>query len=268
MEELQQTADITELFYKGQFVEIDCQKLYVRLGINVEVLTDTQAEAAAAPEEAKQLESTAEQPSSPAQLPAYVTGRISSVNPQDFWMRLREMTPGLDDKLLANTELELALLDPNGMFKFNSRILEPAPAEHSLRITRVRKAISCRYRRFIRVAVRGRAFFISEEIQEDGNEGSLVDLGGAGVRVETTVSWLRIGDQLTILIETGFVDEKEQKHLSLDFKVPARVVWLRQVSGTESAPLYHVGFAFTEISMHDQDRLISFLLAYESLKLR
>jgi hypothetical protein len=41
------------------------------------------------------------------------------------------------------------------------------------------------------------------------------------------------------------------------------VVWLRQSGGTPAEPVFHVGLAFTEISIHDQDRLISFILAYE-----
>jgi len=202
------------------------------------------------------------------ELPAFVTGRITAVAADDFWMRLRQLAPVLEEKLQPQLELDLAVLDPSGMYRFSSRLVEVAREEHSLRIQKVPRGVSCRFRRYIRVAVRGRAFFLSEEVQEGENEGSLVDLGGAGVRVETSVSWLRIGDELTILIESGFVDEKEQKHVSLDIRVPARVVWLREVSGEGNVPVYHVGFAFTAISMHDQDRLISFLLAYEAARLK
>jgi hypothetical protein len=259
MEGLQQTRDVTELFYEGQFVEIDCLKLYAKLGISLALESVAKANTEATQPAAREEEGG---------LPSFITGRISSLTSQDFWMRLREIPPGLEERLAPEMKISCALLDPNGMFKFDSRIQEVKRAEHSLRALRVERAIACRYRRYIRVAVRGRAFFLSEEFQEGGEEASLVDLGGAGVRVETSVSWLRIGDQLTILIETGFLDEADEKHLSLDIKVPARVVWLRQMGGTETAPVYHVGFAFTEISMQDQDRLIGFILAYAKSKLK
>jgi len=271
MEGLQQTRDVTKLFYEGQFVEIDCLKLYARLGMNVALeapAAPAKAETADKVRQAEQPETSVAREPEDGGMPSFITGRISKLNAKDFWVRLREIPSILEEKLAPDMELELALLDPNGMYRFSSRILEVAPAEHSLRVKRVDKAIACRYRRFIRVAVRGRAFFLSEEFQEGKQEASLVDLGGAGVRVETSVSWLRIGDQLTILIETGFLDEADEKHISLDIKVPARVVWLRQVGGTETAPVYHVGFAFTEISMQDQDRLIGFILAYAKSKLK
>ena len=267
MEGLKQTRDVSKLFYEGQFVEINCLNLYAKLGINVALDASAMAKPAAETPVTEGSETAvAREPDSG--MPSLITGRISALNPKEFWIRLREIPSLLEEKLAPEMELELALLDPNGMYKFSSRLLEVAPEEHSLRVKRVDKAIACRYRRFIRVAVRGRAFFLSEEFQEGKQEASLVDLGGAGVRVETSVSWLRIGDQLTILIETGFLDEADEKHVSLDIKVPARVVWLRQVGGTETAPVYHVGFAFTEISMQDQDRLIGFVLAYAKSKLK
>ncbi len=268
MEGLQQTRDITKLFYEGQFVEIDCLKLYARLGMNVVLEAPAKTEITDEIQRAEQPDAVVAREPEDGGMPSFITGRISKLNAKDFWIHLPQIPSLLEEKLEAELELELALLDPNGMYKFGSRILEVTPEEHSLRVKRVDKAIACRYRRYIRVAVRGRAFFLSEEFQEGKAEASLVDLGGAGVRVETSVSWLRIGDQLTILIETGFVDEADEKHVSLDIKVPARVVWLRQVGGTEAAPVYHVGFAFTEISMQDQDRLIGFILAYAKSKLK
>jgi len=268
MEGLQQTRDVSKLFYEGQFVEIDCLKLYARLGMNVVLEAPTKTELTDEIQQAEQPETSVAREPEDRGMPPFITGRISKLNPKDFWIRLREIPSTLEEKLAPQMELELALLDPNGMYRFGTRILEVTPKEHSLRVKRVDKAVACRYRRFIRVAVRGRAFFLSEEFQEGSQEASLVDLGGAGVRVETSVSWLRIGDQLTILIETGFLDEADEKHVSLDIKVPARVVWLRQVGGTEAAPIFHVGFAFTEISMQDQDRLIGFILAYAKSKLK
>lgn len=268
MEGLQQTRDVSKLFYEGQFVEINCLKLYAQLGMNVVLETPAKADTSDEEQQAETPEAAIAREPEEGGTPSFLTGRISRLNPKDFWIRLREIPPILEEKLTPEMELELALLDPNGMYRFGSRIVEVTPEEHTLCVRRVDKAVACRYRRFIRVAVRGRAFFLSEEFQEGKQEASLVDLGGAGVRVETSVSWLRIGDQLTILIETGFLDEADEKHVSLDIKVPARVVWLRQVGGTDAAPVYHVGFAFTEISMEDQDRLIGFILAYAKSKLK
>jgi len=268
MEGLQQTRDISKLFYEGQFVEIDCLKLYARLGMNVVLQAPAKTKTADEAQQTEQPGAVVAREPEDGGMPSFITGRISKLNPKDFWIRLREIPPILEERLEPELELELALLDPNGMYRFGSHVLEVAPVEHSLRVKRVDKAVTCRYRRYFRVAVRGRAFFLSEEFQEGKQEASLVDLGGAGVRVETSVSWLRTGDELTILIETGFLDEADEKHVSLDIKVPARVVWVRQVGGSETAPVYHVGFAFTEISMQDQDRLIGFLLAYAKSKLK
>lgn len=256
-----QLVDIVHLFYPGQAVELDCHSLYIQLGLSSQ-LADSARKLSAS-----ELLERPDLPDKPEhrlrQLPAFVTGRIDLVSEKDFTMQLREVPEVLSRRLQADLKLHMLLVDPSGLFGFNGNLLETSRHEQALRVERAPNGEAMNSRRYIRVAVRGRAFFLSEEVREGEREGTLLDLGGAGVKVETSVSWLKVGDELTMLIETGFLDENNEKHISLDVTVPARVVWLRQSGGTPEQPIYQAGLAFTEISIHDQDRLISFILAYE-----
>jgi hypothetical protein len=198
------------------------------------------------------------------EMPAIVTGRISAVGQDDFTISLTALPQQLAGKLSPEMVVHILLIDPTGSYSFNGKLLEVRENDDALRVTRTVYGVSHRWRRFMRVAIRGRALFVSEEAIEGEKEGALVDLGGAGVRVETGASWLKVGDELSLVVETGFLDEQSSRHYSLSITVPSRVVWLRQQEGTEDSPVYQVGLAFTEISMVDQDRLIGFILAYET----
>jgi hypothetical protein len=256
-----QLVDIVHLFYSGQAVELDCHSLYIQLGLSPKLAESAREMSASDLLERHILPDKPEHKL--RKLPAFVTARIAQVRDKDFTMQMREVPQVLSHRLRPELKLHLLLVDPNGLFGFSGRLLETSHHEQSLRVERAMNGEAMTSRRYIRVAVRGQAFFLSEEVREGEREGTLLDLGGAGVKVETTVSWLKVGDELTMLIETGFLDEHKEKHVSLDVTVPARVVWLRQSGGTPAEPVFHVGLAFTEISIHDQDRLISFILAYE-----
>jgi hypothetical protein len=262
MGELEQKSNIAHLYYTGQMAELDCGTLCRQLGLKVKLVNGLKlagaekllAEHGVGDEIQKGME----------EMPAYVSGRISALGRDDFTISLTALPQQLAGKLKPEMMLHVLLIDPTGSFSFNGKLLEVRENDDVLRVARTAQGVFHRWRRFMRVAIRGRALFVSEEAIEGEKEGALVDLGGAGVRIETGASWLNVGDELSLVVETGFLDEQNSRHYSLGITVPSRVVWLRRQEGTEDSPVYQVGLAFTEINMVDQDRLIGFILAYES----
>lgn len=256
-------VDVSSLFYAGQRVELDCTKLYSRLGLAVKPIdpqgTTVQPEV---PREAIPTTDAPVSPVSPAELPAIVTGKIKQVLESEFSFTAPSLPTTIWDLLQPLVELNICIIDPKGMFSTESELLRKNPAMALIFAGYPTTGSRLAHRRFIRVSIRGKAFLLHEKVEEGQREGSVVDLGGAGVRVRTTVSWLKPGEEMALMIVTGFVDERRQQHISLELRVPARVVWIRQME--EEPPVFSVGFAFTEITISDQERLIRFLLAYDS----
>jgi hypothetical protein len=265
MDELQQKTGIAHLYYPGQFVEIDCGSLCEQLGIKVKLVDGLVVAGAGTLLEENGVK--ADIGAGAEEIPAFVSGRIIVVRKDDYVLNLNGLPRQLAGKLSPDMNIHVVLVDPTGSFSANSQLLEVHEDDDTLRIARYAYGIFHRWRRFLRVAIRGRAFFMSEEVIEGENEGTLIDLGGAGVRVEISASWLKVGDELALVIDTGFMDQENMRHVALNVTVPSRVVWLRQVQSESPTPLYQVGLAFTEISMVDQDRLIGFILAYESSRM-
>lgn len=261
MDELQQKTGIAHLYYPGQFVEIDCGSLCEQLGIKVKLVDGLVMAGAGTLFEESGVKASV--PEAAKEMPAFVSGRIITVRRDDFVLNLNGLPRQLAGKLMPDTNIHVVLVDPTGSFSADSKLLEVQEPDETMRIARLSYGVFHRWRRFLRVAIRGRAFFMSEEVIEGENEGALIDLGGAGVRVEISASWLKVGDELSLVIDTGFLDQENMRHIALNVTVPSRVVWLRQVQSDSPTPLYQVGLAFTEISMVDQDRLIGFILAYE-----
>ena len=262
MGELELKSSIAHLFYAGQFAELDCGTLCRQLGLTVKLIDGLKLAGAKELLEEHGVDTVIEK--GMEDMPAFVSGRITGVRREDFFVTLTALPKQLAGRLKPDMIVNVLLLDPTGTFSFNGKLLEVREEADMLRIVRTTHGVFHRWRRFMRVAIRGRALFVSEEVIEGEKEGALVDLGGAGVRVETGASWLKVGDELSLVIETGFQDEQNMRHYSLTVNVPARVVWLRQIEDTDESPVYQVGLAFTEISMVDQDRLIGFILAYEA----
>jgi hypothetical protein len=262
MGDLEQKSSIAHLFYAGQFAELDCGTLCRQLGLTVRLVNGLKI--AGAEEMLEEHGVSTELANGMQTMPAFVSGRISAVRRDDFTLTLSALPQQLSGKIAPDMTVHVLLIDPTGSFSFNGKLLEVHEDTDTLRIARTTHGVFHRWRRFMRVAIRGRALFVSEEVIEGEKEGALVDLGGAGVRVETGASWLKVGDELSLVVEVGFIDEEKMRHFSLNVNVPSRVVWLRQLEGTEESPIFQVGLAFTEISMVDQDRLIGFILAYET----
>ncbi|OPX21974.1 MAG: hypothetical protein B1H03_05585 [Planctomycetales bacterium 4484_113] len=262
-------VDIATLIYPGQRVELDCAKLYSQLEHVPGPTSAPGNEAASGP--VSETTPTTDAPVSavpPAELPALVTGNIKQVLESQFSFAVPKLPIPVWDLLEPSMLLSLFIVDPRGMFSTESQLLRTNPAMMLIFAAHPLSGARLAHRRFIRVSIRGKAFLLHEKIEEGQREGSVVDLGGAGVRIRTEVSWLKPGEEMTLMIVTGFVDERKQQHVSLDLTVPARVVWVRQTNEDTEHPVFFAGFAFTEISIADQERLIGFLLAYDASRYR
>ena len=262
-------VEVSSLIYPGQRVELDCAMLYSLLGLTAGPASA--AEPAARTDSAHEVIPTTDAPVAPvssAELPAIVTGSVKEVSQSEFSFAASKLPVPVWDLLEPSVVLKLYIVDPQGMFSTDSPLLRKNPAMALIFAAYPATVARLAHRRFIRVSIRGKAFLLHERIEEGQRESSVIDLGGAGVRVRTTVSWLKPGEEMTLMIVTGFVDEHKQQHASLELRVPARVVWVRQLEETREPAVFSVGFAFTEISIADQERLIGFVLAYDASRLR
>ncbi len=253
------SAQVYDLIYRGQVVELDCSGIYhqVELIGRDKGATDSRGEENADVPEAEtpKLEK--------AYLPAFMYGTILTVSDREFSVGFKRMPEDLLSIISPRILIPLFIIDPMGVFKIESPLTAKAENPTSLTMTRPRTGLKVEGRRFIRVSVRGTALILDKEIGEDELPNEIVELGGGGIRVQTNYGWLRSGDETMLSVIAGFVDKHSHKHISLELTIPARVVWARpQQVGTEGvAKTFHVGFAFTEISIADQERLISFLLS-------
>jgi len=256
-----ENVEVYRLIFPGQIIELDCSGLYLQVGLKLrersgwDVVEPSFGGVVVSPTD------PTIQPV-PEHLPTYTTGRVSVVLENEFTAIFNRMPTEVWDLLSPELELHFFILDSSGLFSINTQLTAKEPQLNLLRILRPRKGTQMNGRRFIRVSVHGKAIFLLEEIREGENEGTLVDIGGGGLRIQTNAGWLTPGDEVQTRIIAGFLDERENRHVSLDITTNSRVVWKREIKTSSGKPSYEIGLAFTDIAIADQDAMINFILAY------
>lgn len=254
----EQIAQVFDLIYAGQVVELDCSGVYLQFRLLEKSGKSEEFDAGKLTpvpvveplEDEKVL-----------QFPAFLYGRVVAVSENQFAASFARMPEELWARLSVSLSIPLFISDPIGLFRVVSELISRSENFGTLQLVRPVKGTRVKGRRFLRVSVPGTVILLSEDIDGKRLESPLVDIGGGGLRVETTASWLKVGDELELSISAGFLDEKKNRHFTLELAVPSIVVWTQKSRFQEGRWSYQVGFAFTEISIAEQNRLISFILS-------
>ena len=256
-----ENIEVYRLIFPGQIIELDCTGLYMQAGFKLrarsrwDVVESSCGGVVVSPTDPP-IQTV------PQHLPVYTTGRVSVALEKEFTAIFNRLPTELWELLSSELELHFFIPNSSGLFSITTQLIAKEPHLNLLRISRPRSGTQLNGRRFMRVSVQGKALFLLEEIREGENEGTLIDIGGGGLRVQTNAGWLNLGDEAQIRIIAGFLDERENRHVSLDITTNSRVVWKRECKTSPGKPSYQIGLAFTDIAIAEQDAMISFILEY------
>ncbi len=255
-------ADVYDLIYKNQVIELDCMGIYLQTGfVGKNDFSEGKRSESVSPTVNGGDESTGISKRI-SNLPAFLCGKVFFVSEREFTTNFARIPDDLWNLLSSYITIPLFIIDPKGVFSIETRLINKSQNPASLTTTRPHLGMQIFGRRFVRVQVLGTVTIINMELGEASEPNPILDIGGGGIRVLSRLGWLKVGDEVHLHITAGFRD-KENIFISLELTVPSRVVWTKKLGIQEGRMLYQIGFAFTDISISDQDRLISFLISAE-----